>query len=116
MPRCAAFPLPAMGLLALASVAAAGPAAQEPLLPPILTPWSGASRALVVPKDDPWVTPAETSDFQSTPRYDDTVAYLRRLVEAAPELEMLSLGKSPEGRDLWMVVASAEQAFTPEAL
>jgi hypothetical protein len=31
-------------------------------------------------------------------------------------VSLLSLGKSPEGRDLWLVVASAEGAQTPEAL
>ena len=29
---------------------------------------------------------------------------------------MVSLGKSEEGRDVWMVIASKERAFTPEAL
>jgi murein tripeptide amidase MpaA len=52
----------------------------------------------------------------ATPRYEETVAWLRSLVEAAPELEMVSLGRSPEGRDIWMVIASKEQTFTPEAL
>ena len=31
-------------------------------------------------------------------------------------LKMVSLGKSAEGRDVWMVIASKERAFTPEAL
>ncbi len=67
--------------------------------------------------DDPWITPAEKSDFQTTPSYDETVAWLQKLVAAAPEqLHMLSLGKSPEGRDLWMVVATQAKEFTPEAL
>jgi len=30
--------------------------------------------------------------------------------------KMVSLGKSPEGRDLWLVIASKERAFTPAAL
>jgi len=47
-----------------------------PILPPA-QPWSGASRALVVPASDQWVTPAEATNFRTTPRYDETVAYLR---------------------------------------
>src|SRR3984893_13798493 len=90
-------------------------AASQPILPPIL-PWNGKSRALVVAKDDPWITPAEKSDFRTTPSYDETMAWLRKLAAAAPELKMISLGKSPEGRDLWMVVASRERKFTPEEL
>jgi hypothetical protein len=37
-------------------------------------------------------------------------------VAKAPNLTLLSLGKSPEGRDLWLVVASKEGAKTPQAL
>lgn len=90
-------------------------ATHTPILPP-LPPWNGKSRALMVPASDPWVTPSEASGLKTTPRYDETVAYLRRLVAAAPQLKMVSIGKSPEGRDLWLVIASKERAFTPEAL
>lgn len=87
----------------------------DAILPPLI-PWNGASRALVVPANDPWITPSEVSGLKSTPTYDQTFAYLRRLVAAAPQLRMVSLGKSPEGRDIWLVIASKERAFTPEAL
>jgi hypothetical protein len=89
--------------------------AQTPILPPLI-PWNGASRALMVPATDPWVTPSEVTGLRTTPRYDETVAYLNRLVKASPNLKMVSLGKSAEGRDVWMVIVSKERAFTPEAL
>ena len=84
-------------------------------LPPAL-PWDGRSQELIIPQDDPWITPAERTDLTATPSYDETVAWLERLVAAAPELSLVSLGKSHEGRDIWMVVASAERASTPAAL
>ena len=84
-------------------------------LPPA-PPWDGKSQALIVSGDDPWVTPAERTGLTATPGYDETVAWLQRLVTAAPQLSMVSLGVSPEGRDIWMVIASAEGAFTPAAL
>ncbi len=86
-----------------------------PPLPP-LEPWDGKSRELIVADTDPWVTPSELTGLTSTPSYDETVAWLRKLVNAAPELEMVSIGKSPQGRDIWMVIASADRAFTPEAI
>ena len=89
--------------------------AQTPILPPLI-PWNGASRALAVPASDPWVTPSEASGFRTTPRYAETIAYLDRLVKASPNLKMISLGKSAEGRDVWLVIASKERAFTPDAL
>jgi hypothetical protein len=90
-------------------------ASQTAILPPP-TPWNGASRALIVPATDPWVTPSEKTNLTTTPRYDETIAYLRRLTAASPQLKMISLAKSPEGRDVWMVIASKEKAFTPQAL
>ncbi|MFZ2491650.1 MAG: M14 family metallopeptidase [Thermoanaerobaculia bacterium] len=84
-------------------------------LPP-LPPWSGATRALIVPATDPWVTPSERTNLKATPTYDETFAYLRKLVAAAPQLKMVSIGKSDGGRDIWMVIASKDRGFTPEAL
>ncbi|MEO5718890.1 MAG: M14 family zinc carboxypeptidase, partial [Chthoniobacterales bacterium] len=92
------------------------PAASQPILPPLAL-WDGKSRELIAPKDDPWITPAEKTDFRFTPSYDETVAWLRKLVAAAPQqLKMISLGKSPESRDIWMVVAARDNESTPEAL
>lgn len=87
----------------------------DEVLPPNV-PWSGKSESIVVPATDPWVTPSERSGLTTTPSYDETVSWLRKLVAAAPQLRMVSLGKSPEGRDIWMVIASKERRFTPEGL
>src|SRR5687768_35301 len=85
----------------------------EEILPPNIA-WSGKSREIAVAATDPWVTPAEASNFRFSPSYDETMAWFRKLDAASPELEMVSIGRSAEGRDIWMVVASRERAFTPE--
>ena len=90
-------------------------ASRTAILPPA-PEYKGASRALIVPASDPWITPAERTQLKTTPRYDETVAYLRKLVAAAPQLKLVSLGKSGEGRDIWMVIASKEGASTAAAL
>lgn len=90
-------------------------AATEAPLPPAPY-WNGASRALLLPADHPWATPFEQSGQTRTPDYEATVAWLRRLVDAAPELEMISIGESAEGRDIWLVIASRDGAKTPDAL
>ena len=97
----------ALGWRALAEIRAG--------LPPEI-PWKGRSLSLALEPGDRWATPAERARFERTPRYDETIAYLKRLVAAAPEVRLVSLGKSPEGRDVWMVIASKEKAFTPERL
>ncbi len=113
-------PFPRLALvptLILCSVlpALAGPPPSAAILPPEL-PWEGASRALIAAADDPWVTPAEASGLVSTPSYEETMSWLGRLVEASPQVEWVSLGTSPEGREIRLVIASAEGASTPEEL
>ena len=98
-----------------ASVALAGEATRGAVLPPELA-WHGKSRALALPPGHTWATPFEQSRLRQTPRYDETIAWLERLDAASPELCMVSLGTSPEGRDLWMIVASREGATTPDVL
>jgi len=84
-------------------------------LPPE-APWAGKSLSLVVGATEPWITPAEKSGFTRTPSYDETQAWLQGLVAASPELRLVPLGTSPEGRPIWMVVASRERAFRPQTL
>ncbi|HUF08615.1 MAG TPA: M14 family metallopeptidase [Rhodothermales bacterium] len=87
-------------------------AAQTPILPP-LDPWTGESERLIASPDDPWLTPSEATGLVATPSYEETVAWLHRLAEASADLEMISIGKSGEWRDIWMVVAAQGGATTP---
>jgi Zinc carboxypeptidase len=100
-------------LLLIPAIGPAGPV--ERILPPEL-PWDGASRSFMVPDNDPWVTPSEVSGLTRTPSYDETVAWLERLAAASDQVSLVSLGTSHQGRDIWMVIASAGGAATPEAL
>jgi hypothetical protein len=64
-----------------------------------------------------WATPAEAANYRTTPRYDETMAYIRRLEKAAPkQLKIEVFGKTGEGRDLIAVIASRDGVFEPEAL
>lgn len=66
---------------------------------------------------DRWATPAESSGYRTTPRYDETMAYLRRLAAAAPrQLKLERFGRSGEGRDLWAAVVSRDGVSDPAAL
>jgi hypothetical protein len=84
-------------------------------LPPAIR-WNGKSRELIAKPDNRWITIAEKTGFHATPTYEQTIIWLKQLASAAPELRMVSLGRSPEGRDIWMVVASRDRLFTPETL
>lgn len=89
-------------------------AAQE-ILPPIID-WNGKSESLIADADDPWLTPAENSDFQTTPDYDETKRWLKKLTSSTPLLTMVSIGKSVEGREIFMIIGSTEKDISPQGL
>lgn len=60
-----------------------------------------------------WTTDAERSGYERSPNYADTIAWLERLDRAAPQLALLSFGRTPEGRDMKLVVAASDGEFTP---
>ena len=60
-----------------------------------------------------WVTPAEASDFRSTPSYEETLDFIRRLAEESPYIHLTSYGVSPQGRGMPLVVVSEDGAFEP---
>ena len=74
-------------------------------LPPVL-PWHGASDALVAGPNDPWITPIEATNFDRTPNYAETRAWLERLVAASPLLRLEVFGHSAQGRELYAIRAS----------
>jgi hypothetical protein len=64
---------------------------------------------------DAWTTPAEASGFRTTPSYADTLAYLRRVVDASHgQVSMQPFGTTPEGRPMMAVVAAKDGDMTPE--
>lgn len=101
--------------LATATAASATEPAPPALLPPALA-WSGASEKLVVPANDPWITPAEAAGFRTTPRYDEVRGWLEKLAKASPLIRVESFGKTGEGRDLLMVRASKGGSGKPVVL
>src|SRR5688572_30610636 len=96
--------------LLLFAMGLAGPLWADPItieapLPPVPA-WHGASERLVARPGDPWITPAESSGYETTPTYAETRAYIDRLVGASPLLRIEGFGRTSEGRELYAVVAS----------
>jgi hypothetical protein len=71
--------------------------------------WHGASERLVVGSDNPWITPAEANGFTNTPNYAETRAWLERLAAASPLVRIEVFGRSPQGRELIVVFATANE-------
>ena len=87
----------------------------QSILPPVQD-WHGKSESLIVKSNNPWITIAEKSDFVTTSNYDETMSWLKKLSDASPLISMISIGKSPEGREIYMMIASTEKTITPDAL
>src|SRR3984957_16315894 len=74
------------------------------------------SPCLLAQPDD-WATPAEQSNYRTTPDYAATMAYLRRIALAKPQqVRIEPFGKTGEGRELDIVIASKDGVFDPAAL
>ena len=65
------------------------------------------------PKD--LLTLAETSGFTETGRYSESLALYRKFAAASPLAKLVTLGSTPEGREIVMLIVSKDRAFTPEA-
>jgi len=62
-----------------------------------------------------WLTYAEKTDYRKTPRYAETIDYSKRLDQASSLIKFQSFGKSGEGRELPLLIATEGETFTPEA-
>jgi Zinc carboxypeptidase len=76
---------------------------------------SAAPHADTKPDSSAWLTPAQLAGYRTTPSYDETMAYCRRLVSASPWIKLTTYGVSGQGRDLPLMIVSRDRAFTPEA-
>jgi Zinc carboxypeptidase len=77
---------------------------------------SPAERAMGESASD-WRTPAEIDDYRTTPDYATTVDYLERIASAYPgTVRIENFGKTGEGRDLKIVIASKDGLFDPEKI
>ena len=86
----------------------------QAFLPPA-PKWDGASRALLRPASDPWASGFEQdAELNFSPDYANTRAWFERLDAASDLIRLESFGTSPEGRDIYAVIASKDGAqFDP---
>ncbi len=64
-----------------------------------------------------WLTPAEKSDYRTTPRYAETMDYVRRVAGFSPrQVKIEVFGRTGEGRDLAAVIISRDGIFDPALL
>lgn len=86
----------------------------RPFLPPA-PEWDGASRSLLRPADDPWASAFEQDpEHDFSPDYEATRAWFQRLDATSDLIRLETFGTSPEGREIYAVIASRDGAtFDP---
>jgi hypothetical protein len=62
-----------------------------------------------------WLTHAERKEFRETGSYAECVEFYRRLAEASRFARLEEIGRTSEGRPLYVLIASRDRAFTPAA-
>ena len=67
-------------------------------------------------QDTAFTTYYEKSDYLGTPRYSETIDFCKKLDKVSPLLCFTTFGKSPQGRDLPLLIADKNGNFTPEAV
>lgn len=67
-------------------------------------------------QDAAFQTYYEKFQYLATPRYDETIKFCKRLDQGSPLLKYSTFGKSPQGRDLPLLIADRNGNFTPEAV
>ena len=84
-------------------------------LPPLL-PWQGQSIQLMQ-NSGPLTTDFELSEGLNSPNYEQTMAFVDRLVAANPtQFQVKTIAKSNAGREIKMLVASEDGLFSSEQL
>ncbi|MEE4196066.1 MAG: M14 family metallopeptidase [Bacteroidales bacterium] len=71
-------------------------------------------KSLLFAQSDPWLTWYEQSDFLETPRYEETIKYSKMLANASDYIHYTTFGKSPQGRDLPLLIVDKNRNFTPQ--
>ena len=63
-----------------------------------------------------FMTDCEKSGFVKTPRFEETMAWFRKLEDFSPMVKVGSFGSSPQGRDLSMVIVDKDGLQDPEKI
>ncbi|WP_105104323.1 M14 family metallopeptidase [Microbulbifer pacificus] len=94
-----------LSAFALSATAADREAGLTAPLPPLL-PWKGQSESLIVTRGD-WITPAEATNFATTPDYETTRVFAQKLAAASPDIQVQDIGNAASGRAIQLITLSA---------
>lgn len=61
-----------------------------------------------------WLTHFEKSNKLESPDYENTLKYFQKFADKTPYIKINTIGTTPKGRELKIIIVSKDKAFTPE--
>ena len=61
-----------------------------------------------------WLTHFERSSQLESPDYENTLKYFQKFADKTPYVKIQTIGTTPQGRELKIIIVSKDKAFTPE--
>ena len=61
-----------------------------------------------------WLTHFEKSNQLESPDYENTLKYFHKFADSTPYVKINTIGLTPQGRELKVIIVSKDKAFTPE--
>ncbi len=60
-----------------------------------------------------WLTHFEKSNQLESPDYENTLEYFQKFADSTPFVKIKTIGLTPQGRELKVIIVSKDKAFTP---
>ena len=70
----------------------------------------------VIAQNTDWQTFYEKSDYKETPHYQATIDYCKQLASNSPWIKYTIFGKSPQGRDLPLLIVDKKENFDSKSV
>ncbi len=64
--------------------------------------------------DKNWLTHFEKSNQLESPDYENSLKYFQKFVDKTPFVKIKTIGLTPQGREIKVIIVSKDKAFTPE--
>lgn len=74
------------------------------------------TKSFLFAQDNKLLTFYELSGFKETPKYEQTIAYCKLLEQNSSFVKYTTFGKSPQGRDLPLLIVDKNKNFTTDAI
>lgn len=77
---------------------------------------TGCNQTVNIPDRELFLTYYEKNDYNRTPGYKETIEYCKLLTDHSPVIHLTSIGTSPQGRDIPLLIVDKDGLTSPEKI